>query len=74
MVQSIETEVHAYSGMAYADRPRAFFWEAQEIAVLEVQAALRTPSGKSFRVLAEDKKLYLLNYDETSESWFVKQL
>lgn len=71
MDQGVSTTVDCYSGMAYADRPRAFFWEGAEITVKTVLASLRTPDGKTFRVLGEDQQRYLLTYDEAGETWFV---
>ena len=64
-----EAHVECYSGSEYAEQPRAFTWEGQRLEVVEVLQRWRTPSGKSFRVVATDGQVYDLFYEELSRLW-----
>ena len=63
------SHVECYSGSEYAEYPRAFEWQAARLKVADVLQRRRTPSGKAFRVLADDGLVYDLSYDEISQGW-----
>ena len=48
----METQVECYSGVEYAERPKAFNWQGQRLAVDEMPLRWREPGYKCFRVLA----------------------
>lgn len=65
------SHVECYSGSVYAEYPKVFDWQGQRLVVDEILQRRRTPSGKTFRVLAADGRLYDLCYDEMSQAWQV---
>jgi len=65
----VSSYVECYSGSEYAECPRAFDWQGQRLEVEEVLQRWRTPSGKTFRVLATDGRVHDLFYDEMSQAW-----
>ncbi len=63
--------VECYAGHRYPERPRAFFWKGERLAVEEIERRWRTPTGPTFRVRAADGRRFTLAYDETADSWSV---
>jgi tryptophan 2,3-dioxygenase len=65
--------VACHSGSAYAEYPLRFEFQGEALAVDEVLARWRTPTGKRFRVRAA-QALFDLVYDEAQDHWRVEQL
>jgi hypothetical protein len=65
--------VAVHSGSAYAEYPLRFEFQGETLAVDEVLARWRTPTGKRFRVRAA-RALFDLVYDEVQDQWRVEQL
>jgi hypothetical protein len=64
--------VECRSDHEYAQRPLAFSWQGQRLEVIRVLDTWRTPSGKHFRVLANDQIIYSLTYQEAHDQWSVE--
>lgn len=61
--------VECYSGVAYAERPVAVYWQAQRLVVEQVLRSWRTPQGLGFDVVVIDGRRFHLSYDESSDTW-----
>lgn len=68
----MSTIVECYAGYRYPERPRAFVWEGERVAVEEVERQWRTPAGPAFRVRAADGRRFILTYDEAAGAWDVR--
>lgn len=68
-----QVEVNLYSGHTYAERPRAFRWRGEEVAVEEVLAAWREPAGPAFR-LRTPRGTFTLAYDEAADCWWLRHI
>jgi len=68
----METFVECYAGTHYPERPRAFLWEGERVAVEEVERSWRAPSGPAFRVRTADGRRFTLAYDEADDEWIVR--
>jgi hypothetical protein len=64
-------EVRCYSGHEYPERPVAFYWRGEEIAVDEILAAWREPAGPVFRVRTA-RGVFRLAYDAGGDRWRLK--
>jgi hypothetical protein len=62
-------QVMCYSGVEYAERPRAFFWQGILHKVVKIQARWLTPDGKFFLVRTSSNQLYNLFYNPASNAW-----
>jgi hypothetical protein len=65
--------VECYAGHRYPERPRAFLWEGEWVAVEEVERSWRTPVGPVFRVRTADGQYFTLAYDEAADSWDIQR-
>lgn len=63
--------VECYAGYRYPERPRAFLWEGERLAVQEVERQWRTPAGPTFYVRVADGRRFTLAYDEATDTWRV---
>jgi hypothetical protein len=64
--------VECYAGHRYPERPRAFLWEGERVAVEEVERSWRTPAGPVFRVRTVGGRHFTLAYDEAADSWDIR--
>ncbi len=64
--------VECYAGTCYPERPRAFVWEGEQVAVEEVERQWRTLAGPAFRVRTADSRRFTLAYDEVADDWDVQ--
>lgn len=64
--------VECYAGSRYPERPRAFLWEGERVAVEEVEHNWRTPAGPAFRVRTADGRRFMLAYDEADDDWDIQ--
>jgi hypothetical protein len=63
--------VECYSGYAYGERPKAFTWHEQRMAVAKVLDRKHFPGKKYFKVLTMDDQVFELIYDEQQHRWTV---
>ncbi len=68
----MSTTVECYAGHRYPERPRAFLWEEERVAVEAVEHSWRTPSGPAFRVRTADGRRFTLVYDEATDAWDIQ--
>ena len=69
---SIGAVVECYAGYSYPERPRAFLWEGERMAVEEVERSWRTPAGPVFCVRTAGGRRFTLAYDEAADSWDIR--
>jgi hypothetical protein len=69
----MSTIVECYAGYRYPERPRAFLWEGERMAVEEIEQQWRTPAGPAFRVRTADGHRFTLTYDEAAGDWDVQE-
>jgi hypothetical protein len=72
MMGSTKVQVRCYSGHRYGERPQAFFWQGQEVAVEEVLAEWREPAGPAFRVRTGQGG-FVLAYEERGDRWWLRE-
>jgi hypothetical protein len=65
--------VECRSDAEYAERPVAFFWQAQRLEIAEILSRWRTPDGKRFRVRTTDGQIFELFYDPAVDRWQIRQ-
>jgi hypothetical protein len=66
-------QVFCQSSSEYAERPTAFEWEGNRLEIAKILNRWRTPQKKVFQVLTTDERLFVLGYNETTESWEIDQ-
>jgi hypothetical protein len=70
----METPVECYASTRYPERPRAFLWEGEQLAVEEIERQWRAPTGPAFRVRTADGRRFTLAYDEAADSWNIQPI
>ena len=70
----MDTIVKCYSGYLYAEEPRSFVWQQEELRIKSVDKAWQEPGKRLFRVVTEDGRLFELCYNETIDRWSAKEL
>lgn len=71
MNASSHTHVECYSGYTYAQEPRSFVLGDEQRTIKDICRRWREPTGPCFEVLADDGIMYLLRYDEATDTWHV---
>jgi hypothetical protein len=66
----MEIKVKCYSGHVYAEEPRSFVWQGNELGIKSIEKAWQEPGGRIFRVVTEDGKLFELCYNERTDRWY----
>jgi hypothetical protein len=56
---------------AYPGRPLEVFWEREWLPVLRIMDEYITPIGKTYRVVSEGERHFLLEYDLARDCWAV---
>ena len=64
--------VECRSDWAYAQRPLAFTWQGERLAVQEVIAEQRTPEGNYFLVRTSQDGSFELTYNEHLDQWTIQ--
>ena len=62
-------EVKCYSSYTYAQEPRSFTWQGEELKIKEIENAWREPSKRLFKIITEQGKLFELCYNEAIGQW-----
>ncbi len=68
----ISSQVETYSGYRLHERPRRFTWGEKWLQVRRVLARWSGPDHLSFKVAAEDGRVFLLTYHQLADAWEVK--
>jgi hypothetical protein len=66
--------VKCYSGYLYAEEPRSFVWQESELQIESVEEAWQEPGKRLFKVVAQDRTLFALCYNEATDRWAVAKL
>ena len=64
--------VECYSGYKADERPVNFFWKGRKFVVEKVIEQWRSPDSEKFKVLADDRKGYVLIHDDVSDQWILE--
>jgi hypothetical protein len=65
--------VECYSGHTYAQEPRTLTFDNERCVVTSIRRRWREPAGPHFEVLADDKAIYVLAYEEATGQWSVRK-
>ncbi len=69
----VDPEVACYAGAKYPERPRAFTWEGERLAVEKIVAASRTPEEIRFYVRTPGGREFVLAYHCASDQWRIRE-
>lgn len=69
MMKNENVSVQCYSGITYAQEPRAFVHDQQRYAVRAVRKRWREPGGICFEIVADNAQVYRLVYHEAADRW-----
>ena len=61
--------VECYSGIEYAERPRALVWNGTQYKIAKIQARWLTPEEKFFRVQTVSNREFILCYKHRIDTW-----
>jgi len=70
----MDVKVHCYSGYRYPEEPRSFVWQESELQIESVEEAWQEPGKRLFKVVAQDRTLFALCYNEATDRWAVAKL
>ena len=70
----MDISVKCYSGYLYAEEPRSFVWQESELQIESVEEAWQEPGKRLFKVVAQDRTLFALCYNEATDRWAVAKL
>ena len=68
----MDVVVECYSGHTFSQRPKAILKDNVRLEIEVIETEWRSPQGKFFRVKTSDGSIFVLFYDETSDSWQIK--
>lgn len=66
--------VECYSGVEYAERPRALIWEGQRLEIVDIIESSLVPEGKRFRVGTTDDGAFELIYNQAEDNWQIRPI
>ena len=64
--------VECYSGLEYAERPTAVWWQGMRVEVEAVEKQWRTPEGKGFRVRLISGQILDLFWSIRTDEWSIQ--
>jgi hypothetical protein len=67
--QAAVVRVRCYAGYRGEEAPRSFVFGEQEVKVVAIVEAWRTPQARYFKVQAEGGTLYVLCHQERDDLW-----
>jgi hypothetical protein len=68
------SEVKCYSSYTYAQEPRSFTWQGEEIKIREIENAWQEPGERLFKIITEQGKLFKLCYNDKLDRWSASEL
>jgi hypothetical protein len=71
---AVIVQVECHSGVSYADRPVAVIYKEDRQFVARLISEERTPTGKRFHVILENKQEVELSYNESEDVWYATGL
>ena len=69
--EEFQVEVSCYSGYRYGERPVTFKLLERTFTVQEILDQWVGPDYLYFKIRADDRKIYLLKYDQNKDRWFL---
>ena len=66
--------VSCYSGYRADERPVNFSLRGRKLEVEEIIDRWYGPHNSFFKVLADDKKVYLIKYDQDDDLWTLEKI
>lgn len=66
---SLTLQVECYAGYRGEETPRRFHIGSRNIEVIEVIDRWLSPDHRYFKVLGDDKGIYILRYDTSTNRW-----
>ena len=70
----MDISVKCYSGYRYPEEPRSFVWQESELQIESVEEAWQEPGKRLFKVVAQDRTLFALCYNEATDRWAAVEL
>lgn len=61
--------VSCSSGGCYAERPRSFFWQGEQLDVMRVVDSVRQTDRKSFLIQTDENRYFRLVYNFLEDAW-----
>ena len=74
MKEWTRTTVRCFSGYKANERPVAFQYGDADLLVRKIIKSWYEPKGLYFRIMANDRHIYLLEHDAQNDTWQVKQM
>lgn len=68
------TKVECYCGYKANQRPISFTINDKKLTVEKIIERWREPGIDYFKLLANDRKIYLLSYNEVNDKWKVEKV
>jgi hypothetical protein len=72
--QDFQIEVCCYAGYRYPERPLSFKLLERTFMIEEILDRWYGEDTLYFKVRADDRKVYLLKYNQTQDEWFLAGL
>jgi len=72
--EEFQIEVSCYSGYRYGERPITFKLLERTFPVKEILDQWYGPDYLYFKIRTEDRKIYLLKFDQAKDQWFLTGL
>jgi hypothetical protein len=68
----VPARVECYSGLEYAERPTAVWWQGVRFEVEAIEQQWRTPEGKGFRVRLVSGPILELFWSTRTDEWSIQ--
>ncbi len=66
--------VSCYAGYKADERPITFTFRGRKLLVEEIIDRWYGPNNSFFKVLANDRKIYLIKYDRDEDQWTLEKI
>jgi hypothetical protein len=61
--------VESYAGSGAEEYPLRFYLNGRKIEIISIEKRWLTPGCRCFKVLGDDGRLYVLQYNSASDTW-----
>jgi hypothetical protein len=61
-------------GHTFAERPESLTWQGIEHNVKRIEKEWQEPGARLFKVFTEDRRVFILSYNERGDEWSVFEL
>ena len=66
-------KVECYSGYRADERPVNFIVNGRKLVVQQIMEQWRSPDSEYYKVLADDRRVYLIMHDNGKDHWILKK-